>query len=555
MNRIRISLLRCAASAALMLGAAGAASAAGPLTVDASGQHFVTQQDQKHVYMAAVGGPEGFLYETDARKQKIVNDLITYGGNGLYMHTIRAFGGDGQSFEHPFNRNDPASGIKAGVFDNWMGYISQLDRNGIVTWIHVLDDTSRPWGCKPPLPAHAKNYIRDLVDKFKSVDHLVWLSGEEFYVGDCSPADDTAMMRAIAAEIRSHDRVHPIGVHHNNGQPMQFGNDPNINVFAQQICGDTRQRSPQGIHAAAQRGDWVYVMAECHPWHRDLMERGDRTQLRKSAWATAMAGGYFMMYDAYECRGNGGGGQLCSKGGAGSPHDPTPDMLRDLRRLRDFMQQVPFATLSPRDDLAASGAQWVLANPSARQYVAYTANATSPLSVKSLPTGSYRLIWFDPVSGRSVEEVRAASQAPFSKPASLGTEVALYLQPSGQTPPSGAFDVVLFDAATDRKVVDLQNGDVIDRSDLTTAGITRLALASTTAPQNTASVRLDLTGAATALRVENSAPYSLYGDSNGDFQGTSLPEGSYTLRLRAYSAANAGGALLADTTLRFTMEP
>ncbi len=556
-----VAVLRSKMQASLFLALALAgvnADAAGPLTVDASGRNFMTQGDQKPFYMAAVGGPEGFLYETDARKQKIVDDLVDYGGNGLYMHTIRAFGGDGASFEHPFNRNDPASGIKPGVFDNWMNYIEQLDSKGIVTWMHVIDDTSRPWGCSAPLPTHAKNYIRDLVNTFKSIDHLVWLSGEEFEVGGCTSAQDAGMMKAIAAEIRRYDTVHPIGVHHNNSQPMQFGNDPNINVFAQQICKNNGTRSPQGIHNAAQLGDWVYVMAECHPWHRDLMESGDRTTLRRSAWGTAMAGGHFMMYDAYEC-----GRGLCSRGGASEPHDPTPAMLGDLRRLQQFMQLVSFSSLLPRDDLAAGGTQWVLANTAAKRFVAYSSGAGTPLSVRNLPAGNYALTWYDPVSGATVQDVRSASQAPFAKPASFGVEAALYLRPQGGTPPppppppppSGAFTVGLFNAATDSKIADLQNGDQLSLAEFNAAGISSLAIALGSVPAGTASVRLTLGGPVSASRIENVAPYSVFGDSSGNYAGKAFGAGSYTLRMQAYPAQDAGGSLLLDSTHAFKVVP
>jgi len=163
--------------------AAGVAPA-DPLVVDESGQWFKKQNSNAPFYMSGVGGPEGFLYETDARKQEIVDDLIASGANALYMHSIRSFEGDGYDFEDPFNiNNDVTSGIRPGVFANWRSFLTQLDQNGIVTWMHVLDDTARPWVCSVPLSQDAKDYIYALVTSFRALDHLVWLSVQEFLMG------------------------------------------------------------------------------------------------------------------------------------------------------------------------------------------------------------------------------------------------------------------------------------------------------------------------------------------------------------------------------------
>ena len=55
------------------------------------------------------------------------------------------------------------------------------------------------------------------------------------------------------------------------------------------------------------------------------------------------------------------------------------------------------------------------------------------------------------------------------------------------------------------------------------------------------SVRLELTGSATAARTENVAPYSLHGDDGDDLNGRALPPGSYTLRATAYLEDDLGG--------------
>ncbi len=525
------------------------------LTVDASGQWFERQESGTPVFMAGVGGPEGFLFETDARKQEIVDQLVEQEVNALYFHSIRSFEGDGYSFEDPYIVNgDVSSAVDPAILDNWRFYLDQLDENNIISWFHILDDTARPWGCSAPLSDDARRYIGVVVNRFKDLDNLVWLAGEEFLMGSCSDAQDRALMRAIAAEIRLHDPVHPIGVHHNNGQAMQFNapDEPVINVFAQQICGNTNVRNPDGIHAAAQRGDWVYVMAECHPWHLQLLHADNRRMLRLSNWATAMAGGYVLMYNAYECQER---GRLCSRDSNGNPvspsdpHDPSNGMLGDLRRLREFMEASRFSELSPADPRATGNTDWVLANDSAGAWIAYSNNTPSGMGISGLGNAALRLHWFNPATGAQVIQLANSQDSPFQVPGSFDEDVALFIERTGGSPPPPAgLDVALVNADADDIVGPLTDDAVLSIVDL---DFTNWSVVVTDSPDNTASVTFTLTGAQTNDQTENVAPYALFGDSGGDYAGVPLQVGSYVLEVRAHSAAAGGGNVLASLVIDF----
>ena len=67
------------------------------------------------------------------------------------------------------------------------------------------------------------------------------------------------------------------------------------------------------------------------------------------------------------------------------------------------------------------------------------------------------------------------------------------------------------------------------------------------------SVRLELSGAKTTARIENVAPWSLYGDDGTTLKGEGLPAGSYTLSATAYSKPNLGGDALQTLTVSFTV--
>ncbi len=398
------------------------ASGVGQITVDDSGHWFEYSGNGEPYFMAGSGGPEGFLYYSDARRQSIVDQLIANDVRAIYIHAVRSNGGDGGSDENPFVGNNPANGVDPAVLDEWDGYLSQLDEAGIVTWFHLYDDGARPFGaCNPDLPAAEKAFVETIVERFRDYQHLVWLPTEEHVIKACSNNSiDIEKAEALAAEIRLHDQVHPLGVHHNNGQSNQYLGNDDIDVFAQQVCQQSRFTSVDGIHDAGAFGEDVYVMAECHPWHKQLLDSGQRSTLRQSFWSSVMAGGYVLFYDAWES------------------NDPTPGMLADLGRINAFMDTTRFAETAPADGLAAGGTKWVLANESADVYIAYSNEDPSTMGVQGISAGAYDLGWFDPVTGARVDQTITvtAGTATFPVPSQIGPEVALSIEPADGTPPS-----------------------------------------------------------------------------------------------------------------------
>ncbi len=406
----------------LQRASADPSSGVGPLTVDDSGHWFQYAGNGEPYFMAGSGGPEGFLYYSDSRKQSIVDQLIRNDVRAIYIHAVRSNGGDGGGDENPFVGNNPSNGVDPAVLDEWDRYLSQLDDAGIVTWFHLYDDGARPYGaCNPDLPAGEKQFIQTMVERFRGYQHLVWLPTEEHIIKACSDNSvDVEKAEAIAAEIRRYDDVHPVGVHHNNGQSNQYLGNTDIDVFSQQVCQQSRFTSVDGIHTAGEFGEDVYVMAECHPWHKDLLDAGQRTTLRQSFWASVMAGGYVLFYDAWEST------------------DPTEDMLADLGRINAFMDTTRFAETVPADQLAAAGTKWVLGNEASDIYIAYSNTDPSSMGVQGLSAGTYDLGWFDPVSGQTVSQTVTVGNgtATFPVPGQFGAEVALSIEPSDGVPPT-----------------------------------------------------------------------------------------------------------------------
>ena len=124
------------------------------------------------------------------------------------------------------------------------------------------------------------------------------------------------------------------------------------------------------------------------------------------------------------------------------------------------------------------------------------------------------------------------------------------------TPAASPFTgFTLVDASDQSVLASLTDGASVELSDA--SGGSYGVRANLAVGETVGSVKLELTGAKSVTRTENTAPYSLYGDSyegdESDLHGQSLPAGSYTLTATAYSERPAGGDELGTLEVSFTV--
>lgn len=96
----------------------------------------------------------------------------------------------------------------------------------------------------------------------------------------------------------------------------------------------------------------------------------------------------------------------------------------------------------------------------------------------------------------------------------------------------------LVNAASDDDILNLQNGTLLEINQI--IGL-NLNIRVNTSPANVGSVSIRISGPINESRKENSAPYSLFGDNRGDYNGKSLPEGNYTIEAIPYSEPDLAG--------------
>jgi hypothetical protein len=123
-------------------------------------------------------------------------------------------------------------------------------------------------------------------------------------------------------------------------------------------------------------------------------------------------------------------------------------------------------------------------------------------------------------------------------------------------PPAAApIRVGLYNTATDGLIDTLADGALLDAADL--AGATTFAVevvAGGALDGRVGSMKLRLSGDATAAKTETGAPYALFGDDAGDLLGgRPIAAGSYRFEVDVYAQAGGKGALLDSFDYDFTV--
>lgn len=104
------------------------------------------------------------------------------------------------------------------------------------------------------------------------------------------------------------------------------------------------------------------------------------------------------------------------------------NLLEADGHIARFMEQTDFHTMQPSGSRAAQSTKWVQAGRDS--YIAYTYAKEGAMGLKELRAGTYRLLWLDTVTGKSVtrEQVSGSGgEAAWQNPSELGNELALYI--------------------------------------------------------------------------------------------------------------------------------
>jgi secreted PhoX family phosphatase len=109
----------------------------------------------------------------------------------------------------------------------------------------------------------------------------------------------------------------------------------------------------------------------------------------------------------------------------------------------------------------------------------------------------------------------------------------------------------LYDGVADTLIAEITQGAEIAVAGLSTAKLNVVAELKT--PNIAQSVKLQLTGPTNKTKTENVAPYAVFGDKNGNFNGKYMPAGAYTIKATPYTQKKAKGMALSSSMVNFTL--
>jgi len=127
------------------------------------------------------------------------------------------------------------------------------------------------------------------------------------------------------------------------------------------------------------------------------------------------------------------------------------------------------------------------------------------------------------------------------------------LEPDSNSPGPAVkmIDIKLINTATDNAVASIYQGAKLSNEDISGNKLTISAEALDPSSTNIGSMKLELDGRYT--KVENTAPYALFGDNGKGnfFSGKMLDDGMHFATLTAYSGKNGKGSVLEKVTVNF----
>jgi hypothetical protein len=389
-------------------------------------------------FLCGPDNPEDFLFRGELNadgtrsgggQEEMIKRMVQAGVNAFHCQMFRMrvcnIKDEGDDTHGPFVDHDPSKPLDPELLDQWDRWLGLMEKSGIVVHLEFYNDATdverMGWilDSDGNLHPHEQRFIEGVVKRFKHRKNILWGIQES-----CNklPAERTPHFKKIAEVIAQADN-------HNHPIVQSFvvpndpeGDFPEDGITSAPYLGDPNIRVVTWLHVPPHREDLRRQHAEyLHYRNRDagnfvVMKnetyhhpRGHSLS-RRYMWSCAMTGMHTL--EAYHHA------------------DDSPDsILRDDGRINAFMELTNFHKMQPRDDLAAGSTMWVLASPG-DSFIAYTYDYRGSMGLRNITSGTYDLLWYDTETGRTVrrEGVFVSSgEAKWTKPESLGSEVALYI--------------------------------------------------------------------------------------------------------------------------------
>ena len=389
-------------------------------------------------FLCGPDNPETFLFlgdlnpdgtRSNGQQQLVIDRLAKSGANAFHCQMFRMrrcnIKDEGDDTHCPFVDFDPSRPLNKAILDQWDGWISQLEKAGVIIHLEFYNDATDVERMGWTLDANGhlhpdeKRFFEGIVKRFKHHKNIIWGIEESLNKLPRTRTPHFMKLSELIARVDNHH--HPI-VHSFVTLDTSEGDVHKDRVMSDEYIGDPHIRLVTWLHVlphgkdyeAQHRAYLKYSRIDSNRFiaMKNETERFPRTepQSRIYQWSCAMTGMHALE--------------------AGHDVIRRQKLLAADGYIAKFMEQTDFHQMTSRDDLAAGSTRWVLANPG-NSYIAYTYDYSEPMGIKSMTAGTYDLTWFDTVGGDTVIQTGisvTSVNATWNKPDSMSNEIALYIR-------------------------------------------------------------------------------------------------------------------------------
>lgn len=271
--------------------------------------------------------------------------------------------------------------------------------------------------------------------------------------------------------------------------------------------------------------------------------------------ATMIIGGQIVIVGGRANQNGYGNGQIVNV----TAYNPQKDTWKELRQLPIKLIATNAAYIGNKMIVTGGGVNW---NTITRDMYTSTVtltncsdSATEEASATQMSTATAQ-VTTEPQTNTPVTATPENS-SPTSDAPATGNPVATTVASATPVPPTATLSstgqsvvsLTLINAATDKDIRMLQNGDVIDLSQL---GTTQISIRANTNPSKVGSVVFNLNGIQ-RYKVEGGAPYAIANNNGSDYSAWNYTLGQQHLTVIPYTSSGGSGTPGNALTLSFTI--
>ena len=327
---------------------------------------------------------------SNGQQQLVIDRLIKSGANAFHCQMFRMrrcnIKDEGDDTHCPFVDFDPSRPLNDAILDQWDGWISQLEKAGVIIHLEFYKDATdvermgRTLDANGHLHPDEKRFFEGIVKRFKHHKNIIW--GIEESLNKLPRARTPHFMRLSEFIARVDNHHHPI-VHSfviPDTSEKDLGKDQ---VMSDEYIGDPHVRLVTSLHVLPHGNDYeaqhrAYlkysrIYSDRFIVMKNETERFPRTepQSRIYQWSCAMTGMHALE--------------------AGHDVIRRQKLLAADGFIAKFMEQTDFHRMTSQDDLGAGSTKWVLANPGS-SYIAYTYEYSDSMGIQNMTAGIYDLM-------------------------------------------------------------------------------------------------------------------------------------------------------------------